>query len=114
MKPLKLRLQAKNCEFGILCNELIRDRIVLGIRDDSVRSRLLRESELDLQKAVDIYPAVEQTRSHMDALKNPAITIDVKRDPSKSKRTETPRTKRGKFNQQTSVIQCKYCGTSHE
>ena len=111
----ELRLQAKNCEFGVLSNELIRDRIVVGIRDDSVRSRLLRESELDLQKAVDICRATEQTRSHMDALKNPAITIDdVKRDPTKSKRTETPRHKRGKFNQQTLVVQCKYCGTSHE
>ena len=36
----ELRLQAKNCEFGALCKELIRDRIVVGIRDDSVRSRL--------------------------------------------------------------------------
>lgn len=35
----ELRLQAKNCEFGALCNELIRDRIVVGIRDDAVRSR---------------------------------------------------------------------------
>ena len=59
----ELRLQAKNCEFGVLSNELIRDRIVVGIRDDSVRSRLLRESELDLQKAVDICRAAEQTRS---------------------------------------------------
>ena len=60
----ELRLQA-NCEFGALCNELIRDRIVVGIRDDSVRSRLLREPDLNLQKAVDICRAAEQTRSHM-------------------------------------------------
>ena len=57
----ELRLQAKNCEFGALCNELIRDRIVVGIRDDAVRSRLLREAELDLQKAIDIRRAAEQT-----------------------------------------------------
>ncbi len=44
----ELRLEAKNCEFGALCNELIRDGIVVGIRDDSVRSRLLREPDLDL------------------------------------------------------------------
>ena len=61
----ELRLQAKNCEFGALCNELTRDRIVVGIRDDSVRSRLLREPDLNLQKAVDICRAAEQTRSHM-------------------------------------------------
>jgi hypothetical protein len=48
----------------------------------------------------------------MDALNNPAITIDDVK--TKSKRTETPRHKRGKFNQQTLVVQYKYCGTSHE
>ena len=74
------RLQAKKCEFGALCNELIRDRIVVGIRDDAVRSRLLREAELDLQKAVDICRAAEQTRSQMDALKNATIN-EVTKDP---------------------------------
>ena len=39
----ELRLQAKNCEFGALCEELIRDRIVVGIRDEAVRSRLARQ-----------------------------------------------------------------------
>ena len=39
----ELRLQAKNCEFGALCNELIRDRIVVGIRDDAVRSRFRQD-----------------------------------------------------------------------
>ncbi len=47
----ELRLQAKNCEFGALCNELIRDRIVVGIRDDSVRSRLLREPDLNFAES---------------------------------------------------------------
>ena len=57
----ELRLQAKKCEFGALCNELIRDRIIVGIRDDAVRSRLLCEAELDLPKAVDICRVAEQT-----------------------------------------------------
>ena len=62
----------------------------MGIRDDAVRSRLLRETDLDLQKAVDICRAAEQTRSHMDALKNSTSTIDeVTKDPLKSKRTDS-------------------------
>ena len=65
----ELKIQAKNCEFGALCDELIRDRIVVGIRDDAVRSRLLRETELDLQKTVDICRASEQSKSHMNAIK---------------------------------------------
>ena len=112
----ELRLQAKNCEFGALCNELIRDRIVVGIRDDAVRSRLLREAELDLQKAVDICRAAEQTRSHMDALKNATSTIDeVTKGPLRSKRVDTKiKNKRAPNKEQPGIIQCKYCGTLHQ
>jgi hypothetical protein len=112
----ELTLQATNCEFGALCNELIRDRIVVGIRDDSVRSRLLREPDLDLQKAVDICRAAEQTRSHMDALKNATIPIDaVRKGPKgkKDKNDEKARKPEEKFGQKAAVVQCKYCGMSH-
>ena len=44
---IELKIQAKSFEFGALCDELNRDRIVVGKRDDAVRSRLLRETELD-------------------------------------------------------------------
>ena len=112
----ELRLQAKNCEFGALCNQLIRDRIVVGIRDDALRSRSLREAELDLQKAVDICRAAEQTRSHMDALKNATSTIDkVTKDPLRSKRVDTKiKNKRTPNKEQPGIIQCKYCGTLHQ
>ena len=84
------RVQAKNCEFGALCNELFRDRIVVAIRDDAVRSRLLREAELDFQKAIDICRAAEQTQSYMDALKNATSTIDeVTKDQLRSKRVDS-------------------------
>lgn len=39
-----LRNQAKNCNFGVLENELIRDRLVCGISSDSVRRALLKET----------------------------------------------------------------------
>ena len=40
-----LRTKAKTCEFGTLCESLIRDRVVCGIMDDKLRARLLRESD---------------------------------------------------------------------
>ncbi len=109
----ELQLQAKNCEFGSLCNELIRDRIVVGISDDSVMSRLLREPDLDLQKAVDICRAAEQIRSHMDALKNATIPIDAVRKGPKGKtdkNDEKARKPEEKFGQK---FLCKYCGMSN-
>ena len=66
----ELRLQANNCEFGALRDELIRDRLVVGIQSDSVRSRLLREVELTLQKAIDICRAAEVTDSRMACIQS--------------------------------------------
>ena len=45
-----LKLKAKTCEFGDLKDSLIKDEIVSGMRNDQVRCRLLRESNLSLQK----------------------------------------------------------------
>ena len=56
---LKLRVQAKKFAHATLQDELIRDRVVVGIRDDQVRSRLLREPQLTLQKCIDIAHAAE-------------------------------------------------------
>jgi len=42
---------AENCEFGNMKDELIRDRIVVGIRDKSLYERLQMEAELTLDKA---------------------------------------------------------------
>ena len=39
----RLRELAKTCEFGDIMDEMIRDRIVLGTKDQSVRGRLLKE-----------------------------------------------------------------------
>ena len=63
-----LKNKAKDCEFGLLTDSLIRDRIVCGVDNAHVRARLLREPELTLAKAVDICRANEATQSHMKAL----------------------------------------------
>ena len=41
-----LKHLATTCQFGNLGDDLIRDRIVLGVHDDKVRARLLRENAL--------------------------------------------------------------------
>ena len=60
-----LKTKAQTCEFKDLKDSLIRDRIVCGIHCDKTRSRLLREPDLTLQKAVDICRANETTSSQM-------------------------------------------------
>jgi hypothetical protein len=37
-----------------MADEMIKDRIVVGVQSDIVRGRLLREKDLNLSKAIDI------------------------------------------------------------
>ena len=57
----KLRGKASSCEYRDLKDELIRDRLVLGIASESTRRRLLRERDLTLPTAVEICRLAELT-----------------------------------------------------
>ncbi|XP_026825789.1 uncharacterized protein K02A2.6-like [Ooceraea biroi] len=45
---------AETCEYGVLRNDLIRDRIVIGIRDTRASKRLQLINDLTLEKALEI------------------------------------------------------------
>ena len=63
-----LRLKSQSCEFGSLQDSLIRDRVVVGIRDSKIKERLLRDSELTLERAIDICKANEAAQAQMKVL----------------------------------------------
>ena len=73
-----LRNKATRCEFGDLKDGLIRDITVCGIRDDIVRARLLRESELTLEKCVDICRAAEVSTAQMKELNEENTVHSIK------------------------------------
>jgi len=54
---------AATCEFGTFEDEMLRDRIVTGLRNHGHREHLLRESTLTLQKAIDICRTNEMAAS---------------------------------------------------
>ena len=62
----RLRKLASTCTYGALCDELIRDRLVIGIKSHEVRKRLLREKALTLNTALDI---IRPTETASDQLK---------------------------------------------
>ena len=64
----ELRTLASTCEFENLKDGLIRDRIVCGIRNQTLKERLLREADLTLKKAVDICRAAEISREQVKSL----------------------------------------------
>ena len=50
----ELRRLAKSCDFGQLEETILMDRIVIGIRDDATRRKLLQTRKLTLTAAIDI------------------------------------------------------------
>ena len=59
----RLRKLTSTCAYGSLCDELIRDRLVIGIKSHEVRTRQLHEKALTLNTALDVIRAAE-TASH--------------------------------------------------
>lgn len=58
----ELKLISKNCSFGELESQLLRDRVVCGIHSDEVRQHLLRAVNLTLEKCLKICHSYEQTK----------------------------------------------------
>ena len=56
-----LRSLAKTCNFGSMQDRMIRDRVVVGVRDNGTRKKLLAENKLTLNKCTDICRASEST-----------------------------------------------------
>ena len=52
----------KNCAHDeITLDEILRDRLVLGVRDEKIKECLLGVNDLTLTKAINICKASEQT-----------------------------------------------------
>ncbi len=111
----ELRKLARNCEFGELHDSIIRDRIVCGIRSNEVRKRLLREKDLNLERAVEMCKSSEFTENQaknmvvdQDEREVRDVKDDSKKPPRKSRREN------GKHNQIKEPFNCRRCGKVHQ
>ena len=107
-----LRRKAEYCDFGAIKDSLIRDQIVVGINDPKLRQRLLRETDLTLEKAIKLCRITEQSQEQSKIFISPTTqtgNIDaVKRedppvDTAKSKNEDSRR-----------IMKCKFCAASHD
>ena len=60
---------AEHCNFGVLREELIRDRIVVGIRDKALSGKLQLEADLTLEKAMNFARQKETVRKQQIVLR---------------------------------------------
>lgn len=66
----RLRKLASSCKFGTLTDEMIRDRIVIGLQDKATKLRLLKEEELNLDKTLKICRASEIASKQLKSMKS--------------------------------------------
>ncbi|XP_065283218.1 uncharacterized protein [Dermacentor albipictus] len=93
-----LRTQAKLCNFGTLEECMIRDQIVFGPNDKTVREKMLQDNTLTLQKAENICKAAEAAAQQNAAWVNERVQVDFTR------RYERGKEQKGR---------CKHCGRAH-
>lgn len=86
-----LRSLSDTCNFGPLKDEMIRDRIVCGVRDSSLRKKLLQVPELTLEKCIDMCRSAEATSTQLEAMSSqnshapPPPEVNFVKKPSKVK-----------------------------
>ena len=67
---------AANCEYGNLEEEMIRDRLVVGIRDSALSERLQMDADLTLEKAkkqIRQREAVHQQQRELKGAEQPSL-----------------------------------------
>ncbi|UYV65862.1 K02A2.6-like [Cordylochernes scorpioides] len=77
---------ADNCEFEGLHEQLIRDRIVVGVRDKALSKKMQLDSELTLEKAVKMVRQQEAVRQQQVDLQRPSTSQKVNRVKFNSKK----------------------------
>ena len=103
----RLRKLAATCEYGVPLDEMLRDRIVIGIADNQIWARLLRESKLTLRKALEICRSSKQANLHLQQVDSGSETTHCVKSRGKQGMTK-PKSQTTAF-----ICNCLFCGTSH-
>ncbi len=111
---------SETCEYGDLRNQLIRDRLVVGIANDKLSEKLQMDKDLTLEKAVNTIKQSEQVRGQQDALRG-AESADVNVIRQYTRQSDSRQTKRNyrqppsqQHQQQASKLNCRWCGSSSQ
>lgn len=99
-----VQTQAANCEYGGLNNDLVRDRIVVGVTDNDLRNYLIDVEDLNLELCIRKAKqyTTQRVQSHQMANSNADNVDEVK---SKSAKNTNSKTRAGKSKEN----KCKYC-----
>ncbi len=108
---------AEHCEYGALHDELIRDRLVVGLRDHALSEKLQLDAELTLDKAVTRVRQAEAVRQQQSvvrsdgSMKSDTLVGGVQRQKLGPTKGQWQKPKGG-FRGPPEVKTCQRCGKS--
>ena len=107
----------RSCSYGDLSDSLLRDRIVIGISDNTVRKSLLQKRKLTLNDAVDMCKAAEAAKLQMS---NMGVVAEENVHKIQSTREKSYKLAQNKDQDVTSEKppsqpnrECRFCGQRH-
>ena len=112
----ELRNMSKTCNFcKCMSDSLVKDQLVLGIKDDSARTRLLQENKLDLKRCIEICRSTEAASTQLGAITGKTNTVSKVDKQSQRGRQYESKGKPSKFhnNRRESEKMCKFCMNTH-
>ena len=85
----ELRRLATHCKFSTFLEEALRDRLVCGLRSESIQKRLLAEKNLTLKTALDLAHGMESAHRDAKVMKGTESSLSLQKlfiSPSSTKR----------------------------
>ena len=108
--------QVELCQYGNLKDELVRDRLLCGIKDDRIREKLLNKKDLTVQKAIEILRTSQATQFQVrDMATEQEMGVKVVKTNNKTVSRDGPA--EGQWTRTTPSRRtkpCRYCGNRHE
>jgi hypothetical protein len=101
-----LKEKAKTCNFGELTESLVRDMVILDIKDKTLRKIIFQEKQMDIDKLIMLYKQYELSTEKMKEVTKKVAS--EKEEQSKGDQTKGTATAENK----TSAV-CWKCGISH-
>ena len=99
---------AEHCQYGPLHDEMVRDRIVVGIRDSNLSEKLQMDSKLTLEKAISMARCNKSAKQQQTTVRNELTEHQIER--IKGSTSKFANTNKGKQFRANSANSCTRCG----
>lgn len=111
----KAKTQSAKCEFNVLHDSLLADKIIIGIRSEAAREKLLAIEDATLDRVTQMCRAMELTSKQLRDLNGDSSTT-VHVIANKYTQRQRPSSSSGKSTSSSrapDTFDCKRCGRSH-